>query len=137
MDLSDVGRCLRRWQSDRLFDPIEYEADHLLFSVEVSIALFKFLFGDGFLPIDMTSHLRLGEHRVDPMNGSAPDTQDVTAIFGFRRCIAEIIDIDLKEFGRRLSPGSKRHVLNLHLRLQQVWWQFNVGIHQVLGDVSC
>ncbi len=137
MDFFNVGCCLCRWQSDRPFDPVEYEANHLFFTGEVTIALFKFLSGDGFLPIDMTGHLRLGEDQVDPMNGGTPDTRDVTSILGFRQCIAEIINIDLQELGRHLSTGSKRHVLDIHLCLKWVWWKIDVGIHQVLGDVSC
>ncbi len=104
---------------------------------EVTITLLKFFCGDGFLPVDMPGHLRLGEDRLDTMNGGAPDTRDVTSILCFRRCIAEVIDIDLQELGRHLSAGSKRHVLDSHLRLKWVCWKIDVGIHQVLGDVTC
>ena len=91
MDFLNVRSRLRRWQPDRPFDPIEYEANHLFFTGEVSIALFKFGTRDGFLPVNMPGHLRLGEDRVDTMNGGAPDTRDVTAILCFRQCIAEVI----------------------------------------------
>ena len=131
MDFYNVRRRLRRWQLDRLLDPIKYEANHLFVTGEGTITLFKFFCGDGFLPVDMPGHLRLGEDRVDTMNGCAPDTRDVTSILCFRRCLAEVIDIDLQELGRHLSAGSKLHVLDSHLRLKLVCWKIDVGIHQV------
>ena len=132
-----IRRRLCRWQANRPLDPVEYEANHLFVTGEVFIALSKFGTRDGFLPVHMPGHLRLGEDRVDAMNGSAPDTRDVTSILCFCQCIAEVIDIDLQELERRISAGSKRLVLDIHLCLEWVWRKINVGIHQVLGDVSC
>ena len=71
------------------------------------------------------------------MNGRTPYSRDVTSILCFRRGIAEVIDIDLQEFGRYLSAGSKRHVLDIHPCFEWMWWKIDVGIHQVLGDVTC
>ncbi len=139
MSFFNVRRCLCRWQVDHPLDPVEYEANHLFVTGEVFIALSKFGTRDGFLPVHMPVHLRLwlGEDQVDAMNGGAPDTRDVTSILWFCRCIAEVIDIDLQELERHISAGSKRHVLDIHLCLEWVWWKINVGIHQVMGDVSC
>ena len=95
MDFLNVRSCLCRWQPDRPFDPIEYEANHLFFTGEVAIALFKFGGRDGFFPVNMPGHLRLWEDRVDTMNGGTPYTRDVTSILCFRQGIAEVIDIDL------------------------------------------
>ena len=71
MDFFNVRRRLCRWQLDRSLDPIKYEANHLFVTGEVTITLFKFFCGDG---------LRLGEDRVDTMNGGALDTRDVASI---------------------------------------------------------
>ena len=84
------------WKADRSFDPIEEEANHLFVTRVISVADFKLGFGDGLLSIDMPGHLRLGENRVDTMNGCTTDTWDVTSILCFHRCIAEVINIDLQ-----------------------------------------
>ncbi len=91
MDFFNVRHRLSWWQLDRSLDPIKYEANHLFVTGEVTIPMFKFFGGDGSLPVNMPGHLRLGEDRVDTMNGGAPDTRDVTSILCFRQCIAEVI----------------------------------------------
>ena len=53
MDFLHVRRRFCRWQLDRSLDPIKYEANHLFVTGEVTITLFKFFGGDGFLPVDM------------------------------------------------------------------------------------
>ncbi len=68
---------------------------------------------------------------------NSTDTRDVTSILCFCRCIAEVIDVDLQELGQHLSAGSKRHVLDIHLCLNWVWWKIDIGIHQVVEDVLC
>ena len=84
MDFLNVCRRFRWWQLDRSLDPIKYEANHLFVTGEVTVTLFKFFGGDGFLPLDMPGYLRLGEDRVDTMNGGTPYSWDVTSILCFR-----------------------------------------------------
>ena len=95
MDFLNVRCRFCWWQLDCSLDSIKKEANHLFVTGEVTITLFKFFGGDGFLPVDMPGHLRLGEDRVDTMNGGTPYSRDVTSILCFRRGIAEVIDIDL------------------------------------------
>ncbi len=48
--------------------------------------------------------------------------------------MAEVLNIALQELGRYISAGSKRHMLDIHLCLKQVWGKVDVGVYQVLGE---
>lgn len=137
MRFFNVRHHLCQWQANHLFDPVKYEANHRFVTGEITIAFSKFgTRRDGFLSIHMSGHLRLrlGEERVDAMNGCALDSWDVASILCFHLCIAEVVDIDLHELGRYISTDSDGCS---SLCLERVRRKINVGVHQVLVDVSC
>jgi hypothetical protein len=103
-----------RRQVDSTFDAIEDESNHVLLACVVPIAQIQLLAGYGFLFILMTGYFRLGEKRMDPMNGCLMDYWDVSLVQYLHHGKTEIIDIHLEELSWDCCPGRRQHGLDFH-----------------------